>query len=203
MSNGRSQPFGLFERMLAGRYLRAKRQHGGVALISVISVVAITLAVMALMEATFTLPGIAGMVLTVGIAVDANVLIVERFREERAKGLPFKKALNAAYDRVFTTILDSNITTLITCVILGYVSSEEVKGFAIVLGIGLATSMFTALVVTRLVFNTLISNNLLSDLRMVKLMDKPNIDWMKLRGSFWAFSGGCVVVGMGLFLYMR
>lgn len=175
---------------------------GGIASIALSLNVLFTLAVMALMEATFTLPGIAGMVLTVGIAVDANVLIFERFREERAKGLPFKKALNAAYDRVFTTILDSNMTTMITCVILGYVSSEEVKGFAIVLGIGLATSMFTALTVTRLVFNTLISNNLLSDLRMIKLMDKPNIDWMKLRGPFWAFSGGCVVVGMGLFLYM-
>ncbi len=175
---------------------------GGIAGFALSLNVLFTLAVMALMEATFTLPGIAGMVLTVGIAVDANVLIFERFREERAKGLPFKKALNAAYDRVFTTILDSNMTTLITCVILGYVSSEEVKGFAIVLGIGLATSMFTALTITRLVFNTLISNNLLSDLRMVKLMDKPNIDWMKLRGKFWVFSGGSVVVGMGLFLYM-
>ncbi|MBI4719185.1 MAG: protein translocase subunit SecD [Planctomycetes bacterium] len=159
-----------------------------------------TLALMALMNATFTLPGIAGLILTVGMAVDANVLIFERIREERARGVIFKKALNAGYDRAFSTIFDSNLTTLISCVILGFVGSEEIKGFAIALGLGLVTSMFTALTITRLIFNTLIAKGWLHDLSMRKLIGIPSIDWVGLRRIFWPVSTVVVTCGISLFL---
>ncbi|MCP4590933.1 MAG: protein translocase subunit SecD [bacterium] len=159
-----------------------------------------TLAVMATLQATFTLPGIAGMILTVGMAVDANVLILERFREERRRGLGLMKALRLGYDRAFSTIVDANITTLITCVILGYVGSEEVKGFAMTLGFGVVTSMFTALFVTRLVFTSLIDIKLLKNLPMLRLIGQPTVDWLSLRRVFWPFSLAVVIAGGAFFV---
>ena len=158
------------------------------------------LSAMALMQATFTLPGVAGLILTVGMAIDANVLIFERIREERDRGVIFKKALNAGYEKAFSTIMDANLTTLITCVILGFVGSEEVKGFAIVLGIGIVTSMFTSLFVTRLVFNSLIVKGMLKDLSMRRLLHRPTIDWVALRSVFWPISIAVVALGVGLFV---
>lgn len=175
---------------------------GGMANFALMLNLLFVLAAMALMQATFTLPGIAGLILTVGMAVDANVLIFERIREERDRGVVFKKALNIGYDKAFSTIMDANITTLITCVILGFVGSEEVKGFAIVLGIGITTSMFTALFVTRLAFNSLIVKGWLKDLHMWRLIGAPAIDWISLRTSFWPISIVAVVAGVGLFAGM-
>jgi SecD/SecF fusion protein len=173
---------------------------GGIADLALALNVLFVLAVMALLQATFTLPGIAGLVLTVGMAVDANVLIFERFREERARGVIFKKAINAGYDKAFSAIFDSNLTTLITCVILGFVGSEEIKGFAITLGIGLSVSMFTALVVTRLIFNTLIAKGWLRDLSMRSVIGVPQIDWMGLCRVFLPASMVAGVLGIALFL---
>lgn len=103
--------------------------------------------------ATLTLPGLAGIVLTVGMAVDANVLIFSRIKEELKVGMPPQSAINAGFDRAFTTILDANITTLIVALILFGIGSGPVKGFAVTLSIGILTSMFTAIVVTRAVVN--------------------------------------------------
>ena len=175
---------------------------GGMADVALAMNLLLVLAIMALLQATFTLPGIAGLILTVGMAVDANVLIFERIREETSRGIILKRALNAGYDKAFSTIVDANITTLITCVILGFVGSEEVKGFAITLGIGITTSMFTSLFVTRLVFNTLISNGWLKRLHMRRIIGVPNIDWMALRRKFWPVSITAVVVGTVLFVGM-
>jgi protein-export membrane protein SecD/preprotein translocase SecF subunit len=116
----------------------------------------ITLGIMALIQGTFTLQGIAGLVLTLGMAVDANVLIFERIREEQARGVSLKTAVKLGYDRAFWVIFDSNLTTVISAVILGYVGTEEIKGFALTLGLGLCVSMFTALFVTRQFFNVLV-----------------------------------------------
>lgn len=116
----------------------------------------ITLGIMALIQGTFTLQGIAGLVLTLGMAVDANVLIFERIREEQARGVSLKTAVKLGYDRAFWVIFDSNLTTVISAVILGYVGTEEIKGFALTLGLGLVVSMFTALFVTRQFFNVLV-----------------------------------------------
>ncbi|WP_438951719.1 protein translocase subunit SecD [Porticoccus sp.] len=113
----------------------------------------IMVAAMSLLGATLTLPGIAGIVLTVGMAVDANVLIFSRIREELANGLPPQSAINAGYDRAFVSILDANLTTLIVAVILYAVGSGPVQGFAVTLSIGILTSMFTAILGTRALVN--------------------------------------------------
>ena len=110
-------------------------------------------AVMSSLSATLTLPGIAGIVLTVGMAVDANVLIFSRIKEELKKGMPPQQAINAGFERAFVTILDANLTTLIVAVILYSIGTGPVKGFAVTLSIGIVTSMFTALMGTRAVIN--------------------------------------------------
>lgn len=110
-------------------------------------------AMMSLLGATLTLPGIAGIVLTVGMAVDANVLIFARIREELRNGLSPQKAIHAGYERAFVTILDANLTTLIVAVILFGAGTGPVKGFAVTLSIGIITSMFTAIVLTRSMVN--------------------------------------------------
>ncbi|MCH7838897.1 MAG: protein translocase subunit SecD [Planctomycetes bacterium] len=173
---------------------------GGMTNIALAMNLLFVLSIMALMQATFTLPGIAGLILTVGMAIDANVLIFERIREERDRGIPFKKALNAGYDKAFSTILDANLTTLITCVVLGFVGSQEVKGFALVLGLGITTSMFTSLFVTRLVFNTLIAKGWLKDFRMLRIIRCPSIDWLAMRRFTFPVSTVAVILGMGLFI---
>jgi len=106
-------------------------------------------AFMSLLGATLTLPGIAGIVLTVGMAVDANVLIFSRIREERREGASVQGAISAGYDRAFVSILDANITTLIVALILFLIGSGPVQGFAVTLSIGILTSMFTSIVMTR------------------------------------------------------
>ncbi len=110
---------------------------------------------MSILGATLTLPGIAGIVLTVGMAVDANVLIFSRIKEELANGLPPQSAINSGFDRAFTTILDANITTLIVAVILYSIGSGPVQGFAVTLSIGILTSMFTAIMGTRSLVNVI------------------------------------------------
>jgi preprotein translocase subunit SecD len=109
----------------------------------------VLVSVMSIISATLTLPGIAGIVLTLGMAVDANVLIFERIKEELRDGLAPARAISAGYDRAFVTILDSNLTTLLVALILYALGTGPIKGFAVTLGIGILTSMFTAIVGTR------------------------------------------------------
>ncbi len=125
---------------------------GLVANVALMLNIIILLGMMCSLGTTFTLPGIAGIVLTIGMAVDANVLIYERIREELAAGKSMRGALNAGYDKAFGTIFDSNLTTLISSVILYFMGTGPVKGFGVTLTMGCAVSMFTALVVTRLIF---------------------------------------------------
>jgi len=121
--------------------------------VALLSNLALLVAVMSSFSFTLTLPGIAGIVLTVGMAVDANVLIFSRIREELANGMSPQGAINAGFDRAFTTILDANLTTLIVAVILYSIGTGPVKGFAITLSIGILTSMFTAIMGTRAIIN--------------------------------------------------
>jgi preprotein translocase subunit SecD len=113
----------------------------------------LVIALMSLIQATLTLPGIAGIVLTVGMAVDANVLIYERIREELRKGTTPQAAIHAGYERAFITIADSNITTLIAGIVLFGLGSGPIKGFAVTLTLGILTSMFTAVMGTRALAN--------------------------------------------------
>jgi preprotein translocase subunit SecD len=109
----------------------------------------LVLAVMAMLGSTLTLPGIAGFVLTLGMAVDANVLINERIREELRAGKAVRQAVDQGYDRVFWTIVDSHVTSLSAALVLMQYGSGPVRGFAVTLIIGLVASMFTSIVVTR------------------------------------------------------
>lgn len=158
------------------------------------------LAIMVFLRATFTLPGIAGIILTIGMSVDANVLIFERIREEQGKGSSLLIAVKNGYERAFSTIFDANLTTFITAAILYWVASEEIKGFAIVLMLGIASSMFTSLFVTRLIFDTLIKNKLITKhLFMLRIIGKPKINWMKARGVFLTVSSILIVAGLFVF----
>jgi SecD/SecF fusion protein len=181
---------------------------GFVAFCAVLMNLLIILGVMAAFNATFTLPSIAGIVLTVGTAVDANVLIFERLREEQHRGLPLRMALRNSYDRAFSAIIDSNMTSLITSVFLYWFGSEEVKGFGLTLIIGIIASLFTALFVTKTVFGILIEKFGVKNLSSFPLtfpkwdkLLKPNIDWMGLAWGFYTFSIIGITSGMILFGY--
>jgi SecD/SecF fusion protein len=157
----------------------------------------ITLGIMCSLGTTLSLPGIAGIALTVGMAVDANVLIYERLREELALGKSVKGALAAAYSRAFSTIFDSHTTTLISAVILIYMGTGPVKGFGVTLTIGVALSLFTALVVTRLVFDFLLNRGMLNKIGMLHVIKNPEWDFMKWNKAAYLLSGTLIVVGLG------
>ena len=129
------------------------RLFGVVAVLGLAINLVLLMALMSIMSATLTLPGIAGIVLTVGMAVDANVLIYERIREELKNRMSPQQAINAGYDRAFVTIMDANLTTLLVAVILYAVGAGPVRGFAVTLSLGILTSMFTAIVGSRAIIN--------------------------------------------------
>ncbi len=170
---------------------------GGVANVALIADIIILLGVMCSIGTTLTLPGIAGIVLTVGMAVDANVLIYERIREESAKGKSLRGAIAAGYDRAFGTIFDSNLTTLISSVILIYMGTGPIKGFGVTLTIGICASMFTALVITRLIFDFLLDRGWLKSLPMLHLIRTEKLDFMKVAKPAFALSWLMIIIGLG------
>ncbi len=157
--------------------------------------------ILAQLNAALTLPGIAGIVLTIGMSIDANVLIFERIREELRNGVMLREAVSTGYKKAFSSIIDSNVTTLLTAIILYSLGQGPVKGFAITLIIGIASSFFSAVYITRVImewmmrkgdaskmnFKTVFSAGLLSDL---------NIDFMKRRYKAYIFSAILISVGM-------
>jgi SecD/SecF fusion protein len=169
---------------------------GIVANIALVTNIIILMGVMCSIGTTLTLPGIAGVVLTVGMAVDANVLIYERIREELAKGKSLRGAIAAGYARAFGTIFDSHVTTLIASVILIFMGTGEVKGFGVTLTIGVAASLFTALVVTRLIFNWLLDHDWIKSLRMFHLIRATKLDFMRLAKPAFILSWVIILVGL-------
>lgn len=151
---------------------------------------------LAVLGSSLTLPGIAGFILSIGMAVDANVLISERMREEMEIGKTARAAISAGYHRAFAAILDSNITTLITSVLLIFLGTGPVKGFGVTLTIGLIASMFSSLVVTRVLFDFLASRNPNLSLKMMKLIGVTNIRF--LRGRFFAYGFSIVTLVVGV-----
>ncbi len=177
---------------------------GAVADVALILNIIILLGVMCFFDTTLTLPGIAGVVLTIGMAVDANVLIFERIREESAKGKSLRGALEAGYDRAFGTIFDSHVTTLISSIILWVMGTGTVKGFGVSLTIGVAASLFTALVVTRLIFDWLVGRNLIKKLNMHHLIPATwNLDFMKWAKPAFIASWLLILVGMSYGIFFR
>ena len=145
------------------------RMAGLIAIVGLVINLAVLFGGMSLFGFTLTMPGIAGIVLTIGMAVDANVLIYERLREEREAGKTIAGALESAYEKAFSAIADSNITTLISAIILFTIAGGLVKGFAVTLMIGLLSSMVGALIVTRVIFMWVIDKGLLKSISSVKL----------------------------------
>jgi SecD/SecF fusion protein len=177
---------------------------GLIADVALIINVIILLGVMCSVGTTLTLPGIAGVVLTIGMAVDANVLIFERIREESAKGKSLRGAVQAGYDRAFGTIFDSHVTTLISSVILIFMGTGSVKGFGVALTIGVAASLFTALVVTRLIFDFLIYKNIIKSVPMLHLIPATlKIDFMKLAVPAFIASWLLIASGVGYGVFVR
>ncbi len=151
-------------------------------------------------SATLTLPGIAGIALSLGMAVDANVLINERIREELAAGRSLRLAITNGYDRAFSAIFDSNLTTLIAAFLLFQFGTGPIRGFAVTLTIGLIASMFTAIVVTRVIFELLLNSGILKSLPMLRLIKDTKIDFISRRKIFYALSIVITVVGLASFL---
>ena len=150
-----------------------------------------------------TLPGIAGVVLTIGMAVDANVLIYERLREELAKGKSLRGAIAAGYARAFGTIFDSHVTTLISSIILFCMGTGEIKGFGVTLTIGIAASLFTSLVVTRLIFNFMLDRNILNSLPMMHLIKSAKVNFMKLATPLFVLTWTFIVVSLAFGIFAR
>lgn len=176
---------------------------GMVAVLALLLNSVLILGAMALNQAAFTLPGIAGVILTFGMAVDANVLVYERMREEFNRGEDLRTAVRLGYEKALSAIVDGNVTTLIVCVVLGFTGTPEIKGFALTLGIGLVTTLFSQLFVTRWIFTVLVEKVRIRKMSMLpmavpavqKLFDL-HIDWMRLRGFFYVLS--FFFVGLGL-----
>ena len=146
-----------------------------------------------------TMPGIAGLVLSLGMAVDANVLIFERIREEFAAGRAAGMAIKNGYGRAFTAIFDSNLTTIITGIILFVVGTGPVRGFAITLTAGVVISMFTAVVVTRLVLDRMVDSNRTKPFKMMHFFKNANYDFLKYGKKTLMASGIIIVVSLAIF----
>ncbi|HMB95398.1 MAG TPA: protein translocase subunit SecD, partial [Tepidisphaeraceae bacterium] len=175
---------------------------GVVAVIALVMNMILILGAMAAINATWTLPAVAGIVLTIGMSVDANVLVFERLREEQARGLSLRMALRNAYDRAASAIIDSNAITAITCLILYWIGSEEVKGFGLTLLIGIISSLFTALFVTKTIFALMLNKFNLQKLGSLPTvwpafgkMLHPNVHWMSKAKYFIAGSVTLIVLG--------
>ena len=136
------------------------RLSGLIANVSLALYVLMLLFSLKLLDATLTLPGIAGIILSMGMAVDANVLIFERLKEEFRNGKTLRNAMDSGFSRAFATIIDSNVTTIIAAVVLFFLGSGPIKGFAITLGLGIVLTMFTAITVTQYLLKLLIGSNL-------------------------------------------
>ncbi len=173
---------------------------GGVANATFILNIFLVVATLAILNATLTLPGIAGLVLMIGMAVDANVLIFERIREEKNKGKTIRLAVKNGYERAFTTIVDSNITTLITALILYAVGTGPVKGFAIVLIAGLLINMFTAVFVTRVIFEIFLNAGIMNKFSMMQFFKNPRTSFESYRRIAMIASLALVIIGVSVFI---
>jgi SecD/SecF fusion protein len=156
----------------------------------------LVLALMVLIKAAFTLPGLAGLVLTIGMSVDANVLIYERIREELRNGAALRMAIRNGFSRAMSAIIDSNVTTIISGIALFYIGTDQVKGFAVTLILGILTSMFTAIFFARVVFDVAERRGWVTQLRMMKVLSQPNFDFLGARWIAGSASLVLIVIGM-------
>ncbi len=172
------------------------RFAGLVACLALAANLLLVLGLMVMMGAAFTLPGLAGLVLTVGMSVDANVLIFERIREELSRGAALRMAIRNGFERATTTIVDANVTTLIAGIVLYVVGTDNIKGFAVTLVLGVLMSMYTAIFCSRLLFEIGERRRWIKELNFFSLVGKTNFDFIGKRGV--ALVASLVVIATGL-----
>jgi SecD/SecF fusion protein len=176
------------------------RFAGLVACIALFANLLLTVAFMVMFGAAFTLPGLAGLVLMLGMAVDANVLIYERLREERDRGASLPLAIRNGYDRALPTIIDTHLTGIFTAIVLFIVGNDQLKGFGVSLTVGLIISLFTSLFMTHVMFEYFQDRGWLKKLSMLRLFSKPNIDFMAIRYYWFAATVILTIFGVTVFL---
>ncbi len=179
--------------------------YGFVAVLCLAANAVLILGALSLSRASLTLPGIAGIILTFGMAVDANVLIYERVREELNKGLDLRQAVRIGYQKALSSIVDGNVTNLIVCFVLANVGTQEIKGFAITLGIGVVCTMISALFINHLIMRALVDKLRIKKMSMLPTLVKPlervlhpKVNWIGLRWVFLVIS--TCYVGLGVFM---
>jgi SecD/SecF fusion protein len=155
---------------------------------------------LAMLGATLTLPGIAGIILSIGMAVDANVLIFERMREEFALGKSVRSGVDAGFDKAFWSIVDSQVTTLITALALFMFGTGPIKGFAVTLSLGIIFNLFAVLFCTRLVYDWIFTGRKLRELKFMRFVKKPSYDFMGVKKIAFAISAVMVIMGMVAFV---
>ncbi|MEN1678922.1 MAG: protein translocase subunit SecD [Planctomycetota bacterium] len=172
------------------------RYAGIVACLALVANLLLVVGLMVMMDAAFTLPGMAGLVLTVGMSVDANVLIFERIREELDRGAALRMAIRNGFGRATTTIVDANVTTLIAAVVLWNVGTDAIKGFAVTLFLGVLMSMYTAIFCSRVVFDIAERRRWIKQLKFGKIVGKTSIDFIGKRGLAAGLSAAVIVLGL-------
>ncbi len=183
---------GLVILFMIGYYLVA----GLVAVVTVVTIMAIVIGLLASVGATITLPGVAALVLTVGMAVDANILIYERMREEMKLGKSLAQSLAAGFERALSTIVDANLTTLITAGVLIWLGTGPVKGFGVTLAIGIMATVFCALVLSRGLLEFLVERGWVKTLKFMSLVGETSFDFFKYRKPAFIASWALVVIGL-------
>jgi SecD/SecF fusion protein len=172
------------------------RFAGVVAVVALLLNLLLLLASMVYLDASFTLPGLAGLALTIGMAVDVNVLIFERMREEAERGASMAQQIRNGFDRAWVTIFDSHVTIFLSGLVLYLVGTDEVKGFALTLIIGMIWNLFTAVYVSRLIFEFWYDQGWLKKVTMLKLLDKTKIDFIGPRKICMRVSAVLIVLGL-------
>lgn len=175
------------------------RFAGVVAVIALVMNMLLLVGSMALTGSSFTLPGLAGLALTIGMAVDANVLIFERMREEAERGANLGTQIRNGFSRAWTTILDSNLTTILSGVVLWGIGTEEIKGFALTLIIGLIWNLLTAVYVSRVIFEFAYQKGWIKRLTMMKVLGKTEINFVGPRRYFQIGSLVVIIIGLAFF----
>jgi SecD/SecF fusion protein len=172
------------------------RIPGVISVVAMLLNVVLILGSMALFQSTFTLPGLAGLALTIGMAVDANILIFERMREEKDRGAALSQQIRMGFGKAWMTILDTHVTTILSGVVLYWVGSEEVRGFAVTLIIGLLWNLFTAVFVSRIIFEWMLSKRWVREISMMRMFHKTNYPFTAWRRA--CMLGSLILIGAGL-----
>ncbi len=180
--------------LMTGYYMK----FGVIAVVAVAMNVLFTLAMLAIIQARITLDALAGLILSLGMCVDANILIHERMREETERGASLRVAIKNGYDRAISAIVDGNLTTLLTSVIIYYVGSQEVRGFGLTLGWGIVLNLFTSVFVTRVLLTLALRYNIIREVKMFRAIGVPTVDWYSKRNVFLGTFIIITVVGLGL-----